>query len=335
MKILLTGAGGFIGARFCAMLAREAKDELVALVRASADIDSGHRQILVPAFSDEAVAQVIRREKPDAIVHLAAAGVDPRDRDVTRLIDINVRLPAAIVRAAAEAGTAAVVMAGSSAEYAPPGAFTTIGEESTLESHKLYGASKAAGGILALALGESTSMRVVVLRLFNVFGAGEAAYRLFPSLVSAVRSERPVALSAGTQTRDFVEVDDACLAIYSTLVGLCRGRVASGHYNLCSGIGTTVANFARTVVSAAGGSDRLLELGLLPMRPDDVEWVVGNPDRLRDAIGWRAVSLHIGIEHALAAVEHTRGEEAVGMKTRSNSGSNSPSIATAQASTSS
>jgi nucleoside-diphosphate-sugar epimerase len=195
-------------------------------------------------------------------------------------------LPAALVTAAAKCGAKAVVIAGSSAEYKASTATTALTGCAELETAKLYGASKAAGGIMALAQGASRNIPVGVLRLFNVFGPGEAAHRLLPSLLQSLRIGHAVKLSAGTQIRDFVYLDDACAGMLAAMDALTDHRMSSGAYNLATGTGNSVADFARAAARLMDADEALLEFGALPFRPDDLPYVVGDATRLRAGAGW-------------------------------------------------
>jgi dTDP-glucose 4,6-dehydratase len=206
-----------------------------------------------------------------------------------------------LVSLAAQKDIGAVVAVGSSSEYSAIGATVPIDENSSLETAKLYGASKAAGGMLALASGAACGLPVAVVRLFNVYGPGEASHRLLPSLIAGLGKNQPVKLSAGTQVRDFVYVDDACNGLVAVLNALISTQLPSGAYNLATSKGHTVAEFAQYVCEALDAPAELLQLGALPMRPDDLPYVVGNAKKLKNACGWHAgTSLEEGIKRALA-----------------------------------
>jgi len=221
----------------------------------------------------------------DGVVHLAAAGVYPSDREVASLINGNALLPVAVVQLAAQVQARSVVVAGSSAEYAAS-EMPMLDEHATLESGTLYGGSKAAGGLLALSVAATLGMPCAVLRLFNVFGPGEAPHRLLPSLHGSLREGQPVALSTGTQVRDFVHVDDVCQAVTQALTGLAGGILATGAYNVATGVGHSVREFAQSVAQTMEKPASLLRFGALPMRPDDRLTVIGDASAFCAATGW-------------------------------------------------
>ncbi len=238
------------------------------------------------------------------VYHLAAYGVRPGDRDQDELVAVNTVLPGTLVRVAAELA-AGLVMVGSVAEYAAPESGAPLTEESPLETTRLYGASKAAGGLLAMALAETLNVRLRYLRLFNVYGPGEASHRLLPSLLSKLLRGERVALSRGDQVRDFVYVADvvsALTAAGSQVAG--KDGLTAQIWNVATGLGTSVAGFAREVARATGAPDELLAFGELPLRPDDVAWQVGSCDKICLESGWRAqYTLADGVSEAIAHLD--------------------------------
>ncbi|MFC3652352.1 NAD-dependent epimerase/dehydratase family protein [Dyella humi] len=284
IRILLTGASGFIGNRLLRHLCN-AGISVVATGRTPVS-GGGVHFLAIPRLNAKDLRSALQGQPIDALIHLAAAGVNPDDRDAQRLLEINGHLPVELTCLARDLGARAFVMTGSSSEYAQIDS-EQIGEGASLETAKTYGATKAAGGLLAVAIGLTLGLPTVNLRLFNVFGPGEASHRLLPSLFESLSMGRPVLLSEGLQQRDFIHVDDACAAILAALNAALRGTLPTGHYNVCSGKGTSVRDFALSVASILGADTGLLRFGALPMRPDDVPRVVGAPDALGRATGWK------------------------------------------------
>ncbi|WP_426271885.1 NAD-dependent epimerase/dehydratase family protein [Dyella kyungheensis] len=295
--MLLTGGAGFIGSNLAHRLV-VAGHEVVALGRRACTVESVF-SIETERLDAASLRTAMAGQRFDAVFHLAAAGVHPSDRDGDELIRVNAILPAEVVASASTYGVAAVILMGSSAEYARQSA-TMLDEDGILETQKIYGASKAAGGLLALATAAERRLPVAVLRAFNIYGAGEAEHRLLPSLAAKLKRGEPVDLSAGTQVRDFLYVDDACDALVAVAIALRAKGMRSGAYNLSTGTGFSVRDFARTVAQRMNADESLLRFGALPLRPDDLPVVVGDPTRLNDATGWRANhSLDQGVEAAL------------------------------------
>lgn len=304
LRILLTGATGFVGKRLTSLLI-ERGDTVFAVGRQP----STHPQvshIQVDSLDIDHLNHALQGYAVDAVIHLAAAGVHPTDRDDFTLMKINTLLTGAIVTIAKNIGAKAVVIAGSSAEYQSVATDKPITEDEHIETQKLYGASKAAGTVLALAESAIHQLPVAVMRVFNVFGPGEAPHRLLPCLIRDLTNGQPVKLSAGTQVRDFIYIDDACAGFITAVDCLIKKSMQTGIYNLSTGIGNRVADFALTTSRLLATEPSLLQLGALPMRPDDLPYVVGDSHRLQSCSGWRpAFTMEAGIAATLAAAGYS------------------------------
>ncbi len=290
MRILVTGATGFVGAAMCRQLVA-AGDDIVSLGRRPVD-EKGVANWLIDDIDAVAAGNAPGGSSFDYVYHLAAAGVAPTDRAMGALIESNIRFGALLLQ---EIDARAFVFAGSCAEYAekPDGRYV---ESDRLQQVDFYGASKAAGGLFHLAAAQSLGKPLAVLRLFHVYGPGEKTHRLTTSLFSALRKGECVALSPGEQIRDFIYVDDVGRAFDAAAAGLVSGKLKSGPYNICTGVGTKVKTVCKEIASLVGADENLLDFGGIELRHNELERIVGDGTAFRQAIDWRPVfSLHNGL----------------------------------------
>jgi nucleoside-diphosphate-sugar epimerase len=303
-RALVTGAAGFIGRHLVDGLI-EANMQVVALIRSGNRLPDQWRGrvtcIECADWAEAGVRATLASQPFDVAFHLATYGVRPTDREPGPMLRINVNLPASLVQLCKERG-ARLVMAGTVSEYQRPAERTTLTEQSPLETGKIYGASKAAGGIVASALAESLGVKLRLLRFFNVYGEGEAPHRLLPSLVAGLSRGERVPLSEGTQVRDFIYVKDvveACITADDEMMTSSRHLAAT--WNVCTGVGHSVRAFAALVAQVMGGRTELLGFGDLPMRADDEPYLVGDGARMLRELGWRPKhDLGAGIRAAVA-----------------------------------
>jgi len=300
---LVTGASGFIGAHLVSRLL-SAGSRVTVLVRSSSKLQAEWRERVRIVVCDDFSWENLRRvlDSPvDAVFHLAAYGVKPDHRDVDEMLRINVGLPATLVRLCTE-WRAGMVMAGTFSEYRSPSIQTRLLEDSPLQQKKLYGSSKAAGGLMAAAVANNGGAGFRLLRLFKVYGAGEAPHRLLPALVSGLSKRERVAISAGTQVLDFVYIDDVIEALLRAEAH-CREKGGTATWNVATGCAHSVREFAQYVAGAMDADPDLLSFGALAMRKDDEPWVVGSPDLLNSELGWRpSIGLEDGIRAAVATL---------------------------------
>jgi nucleoside-diphosphate-sugar epimerase len=268
IPLLITGASGFVGARVV-RLALERGHAVTAVIgpRSPAHrLMSMHREIeIVRADITDGVAleRVAATARPQACVHLAAAGAVVRENDLGALLAANTVAPALLAGALARAGATRLVTAGSSSEYGPvEGAME---ESAAPQPDDFYGVSKLAGGLLARIVGARDGLQTAHLRLFSVYGPGEDPRRLVASVVHALLADRPLALTWGEQVRDFVHVDDVADAL---LNAACRPGLDGLTINLGTGVQTSVRELCGIVAGITGGH-HLLRFGELPYRLDE------------------------------------------------------------------
>jgi nucleoside-diphosphate-sugar epimerase len=303
-RALVTGATGFIGRHLVDGLIG-VKTQVITLIRPVSRLPDQWRDrvtcIECADWSEAGLRAALSSQPFDVAFHLATYGVRPTDRDLGLMLSINVDLPALIVNLCKERG-AQLVMAGTFSEYKTPKDLKPFTEQSPLETGKIYGASKAAGGIVVSALAESLAVKLRLLRFFKVYGEGEAPHRLLPSLVAGLSRGERVPLSDGTQVRDFIYVDDvieACIRAGDDVVTDSRALTAT--WNVCTGVGHSVQTFATLVAQAMGRRAELLGFGELPMRADDEPYLVGDGERMFRELGWRPKhELGAGIRAAVA-----------------------------------
>lgn len=307
-RLLVTGASGFVGAAVV-RVALERGYAVTAVVGPRSDLarlETVRREIeiaRVDITDGQALAGVVAVARPVACVHLAASGAVVREDDLATLIATNATAPAVLAEALADAGARRLVTAGSSSEYGTqPGA---MDEAAVARPDDFYGVAKLAGGLLARIAGARHGLETVHMRLFSVYGPGEDPRRLVPSLIDALLTGRPLALTPGGQVRDFVYVDDVAAALLEAV----RRPDLGGHtLNVGTGVQTSVRELGAIVAGQLGG-EHLLRFGQLPYRPDErFSWRASTELAAR-ILGWRArTTLPEGIARTIEAARDCAGD---------------------------
>ena len=297
----MLGATGFIGRVIVRHLAAAGYD-VWTTVREHSPHGGVAQSIAFDALDGQAAVDRLRECPASLIVNAAAYGVAPSHRDLALMKIVNVDLPVGLARLAASTG-ARLIHLGSCSEYRAETSGQPLPEDAALETTKAYGASKAQGGMLLADLAREQRIPAARLRLFNVYGPGEAAHRLLPSLVRNLSDGSRVSMSPGTQVRDWVYVGDVADTIMSIDRALAAGKIEPGDvFNVATGVGTSVADFARKVAQTLKAPEELLGFGDLPFRADDVAHIVGSPDRLFQATSHQLkTALQEGLSLSLAA----------------------------------
>ena len=283
MRVLVTGADGFVGRHLCAYL-RGAGDEVVELRGAQCEGGAPSVDIREPAAVHRAVAE----SGAHAMIHLAGAASVARSHEqpaetfaVNTIGTVNL-LEA--VRACAPAMR--VVHVGSGEVYGAVPRGQRADEQWPMAPVSPYAASKAAAEIAALQFHRSYGLAVVCARPFNHLGAGQSPNFLVPDVARQVeeirRGDRPPRIMLGNVdvVRDFSHVRDVSRA-YALLAHEGQpGEV----YNICSGEPRTIRSLVEEMVSISGIRAELVTAEERK-RPSELESLVGDGAKLR-RLGW-------------------------------------------------
>ena len=295
MRVLVTGAAGFIGASVIRQLLA-GDHQVIAVDRSSEALErlpleaSAISRAAIDLADEKRMAVLLNEVRPDAVIHLAWYA-DPIDYLTSHANILSLTVTSTLVEAALSTGCRKFVIGGSCAEYAR--CDRLLVESDPVEPRTLYAAAKRAAWQVACALTAETGAELAWARIFHIHGPMESRRRLIPWVASQLRSGLAVELTDGKQIRDQLHVSDVASGLVTLL-----GPGASGIYNVCSGEPVTLKQVLETVGELVGGKD-LLRFGARPYGPNETMFLAGDSSRLR-ALGWAPrFGLRDGLQDAL------------------------------------
>ena len=277
MRILLTGATGFIGSHVARALVREGH-EVHVLVRAESNLgriedltSSLHLikgDLLNPAF-------VLHPSAFDLGLHLAWH-VEPgnylHQPQKEDWIVASLRLASAL----RDGGCRRFVATGTSFEYAPSD--LPQRESSPTKPSTAYGQAKLE---LFEALRRSIDIDLAWLRPFYLYGPDEDQRRLVPVVINSLLRGQETKLVPGERVRDYLHIEDVASAICAV-----AGSQLTGAVNIASGVPITVREIALKIGEALDRVD-LLKLGALPYAASEPLYLLADNTKLREGTGWK------------------------------------------------
>ena len=281
MRVLLTGAAGFLGSRAAKHLL-EGGHEVHALVRAGSDrrrletLAPGVRVVTGDLLEVEAARTIVEGARPEACVHLAWYAVPGKYLDASENLD-HLAATLRLFGSLRDAGCARLVTGGTCFEYDT--SFGLLSETTTTAPRSPYAATKLSVFQVLEQAARSASMSFAHLRFFYQYGPWEHEARLVPSVVRALLRGEEARVTAGAQVRDFLHVDDVGSAIRAVLEADVRGAV-----NVGSGVPVRVRQIVEAAAEACGRPE-LVRFGALPYRQGDPPFVCAKPSVL-ERIGW-------------------------------------------------
>ena len=304
MKILLTGAGGFVGGHLIELLLAHGHELCSMGYGAPQGLASEkHREIDI--LDKAAVKALVAEFEPEALVHLAAiSNVPVCWQNPAKAISVNVCGMVNVLEAFGEVCPGGTFLSiGSSDAY---GLAAKVGrplvEDDVCLPQNPYAISKLCAEQLALQLGKRYGVKVIHTRSFNHFGPGQALGFVvsdFASQVAEIEAgEKLPVISVGdlSAARDFTYVSDV-VAAYAALL---ENDVPAGVYNICSGKARKIQEVLEALLKL---STVQVEVRKDParMRPSEVPFFVGNGQKLREATGWKPeVNFEEGLGKVLA-----------------------------------
>ena len=269
MKLFVTGGTGFIGSHFVKQalaaghevraLRRPGSQTRIKLEREPDWLEVPFEQLEPAHFRDIEV-----------LVHLAAHSANVPYDTLENCLHWNVTVPMRMAPRAMLAGVKRFVVAGTCFEYGQSGdRYEFIPTNAPLEPTQSYPTSKAAASVAWQGFARAQNVAVSIMRIFQVYGEGESAGRLWPALKAAAMAGADYPMTAGEQVRDFIGVNKVALQLLreteqaETTAGIPRVL------HIGSGCPRSVRSFAEQVWTEHHASGRLL-LGSIPYRANEV-----------------------------------------------------------------
>jgi len=257
-KILITGAGGFIGSHLTEALVAAGAD-VTAMIRYSSRSDWGNLEFLSDEMKaklkvvsgnvedENFVASVV--EGQEIVFHLAALIGIPYSYVAPRsYVSTNIVGTLNVLEAARRYGCEKVVHTSTSETYGTA-IYTPIDEQHPLQGQSPYSASKVGADKMAESYFCSFNAPVVTLRPFNTYGPRQSARAIIPTIISQALTQDTIKLGSLSPVRDLTFVKDTAAAFMAVAAS---DKTMGEVINAGSGKGITMGDLAEKILSLMG-----------------------------------------------------------------------------------
>lgn len=292
MKVLVTGAGGFVGQHLLNKLIKK-DNNIVAINRKNNKFLSS---LNIPVYETDildfdSILNCIEQEKPDVLIHLAAqsnVGVSWREPALTASTNIegSLNLYKAFFKVNPKGK---FINIGSSDEY---GLTAKLGiplkEEMECKPQNPYSISKYCSEQMLLQLAKKDKVNVISTRSFNHFGPGQNIGFVvsdFASQVADIKKdlkENKIFVGDLSAARDFLYIDD----VIDAYIKMAEKEIPTGVYNISSGTSIKIEYILNKLIEISNINIEVI-IDKNKFRPAEVKNFVGNSDKLKKIVGWK------------------------------------------------
>lgn len=300
MRVLVTGATGFIGRTLIPQLLAEKTIELILLLREPysdprllppflAAIRSQYEAVYADLRNFQLTVRALQQTSPDIVIHLAAVGAMEPFLNVNTAVSHNITGTINLARACFEKSfsTRRLLVART------PGEFGAM---------NVYAASKAAAWQFCQMYSRTQGWPIVGAMVFQAYGPDQPAQALIPAAAKAALAGQNFPLTSGQQEKDWIYITDVTTGLITAL----RSDLSPGiTIELGSGHSTSVAAVVQLIYDLVAQQGWTANpgkplIGALPDRPGEMVRQIADTVQTKKLLGWEtAVSLSDGLTQYL------------------------------------
>jgi dTDP-glucose 4,6-dehydratase len=311
-RIFVTGGAGFIGSNFVKYLLRSFPDVQIVVfdkltyagnLENLASLYNNPRLLLVPGDICDISAVYTAMNGCKWVVHFAAeTHVDRSNLDPNPFARTNIKGTLALLEVAYKLGTERFIHVSTSEVYgntqAADGISRLSSENDVLKPLSFYAASKAKAEQLAFSYWSTFRLPVVITRCTNNYGPYQYPEKQLPLFIINALAGRPLPVYGhGCHTRDWIHVEDHCMALKTILTAPAR-HVIGEIFNIGAGEEQSALENAKTVLKLLGLDES--HIAFVQDRREHVHCNAVNTSKIHEKLGWAPqISFQRGLEQTI------------------------------------
>jgi len=300
IRVLVTGAAGFIGSHLSRELVRRNAEVFlidkpgISTTRIE-DILDKVRVHYVDITDFSSLKNSIREIRPQKIFHLAAYVDVTRDwAIVDKMINVNIKGTLNLLRSLDGVSYDCFVNTGTCEEYGDNP--TPFSEDQVPNPVSPYSASKVSTTMFCQMLHKTVNLPIVTVRPLLTYGPGQESQMLIPSLIKNALNGKSFKMTKGEQTRQFSYIDDV---VEGFILAGTTPEAIGEVINLGSGAEYRIKDVAKMILNLMGNPIKL-EIGALPYRPGETMHFYCSNEKAKKILGWRPnIPLKVGLKRTI------------------------------------
>jgi len=268
MRVLITGATGFIGSHLVEYIVNNTKNEIFILKRSSSDIWRIKEYInKLKAFDidKEDILDVIKKSKPDVIIHLATYYKKKHDyNDLPIMINSNIEFPMRLLEAMASENIKYFINTGTFFE-----SVYSYSTQRFIRPFNLYASTKLAFEEIMRFYLYTYDIKGITLKLFSPYGCKENPKKLIPYLINKILKDEEIEMTEGNQTLDFTYVKDIIDAYIKTIKYIFNMKEIYQTFEIGTGITHTLREIV-SILEKISGKVLKVNWGKIPYAENEI-----------------------------------------------------------------
>jgi nucleoside-diphosphate-sugar epimerase len=293
LKVLITGAGGFIGKHLWDNLSQHHYQVVACTTTKMTQHYPAHSRVYPLRLPDQQLDSILNHEKPDWVVHCAGtASVTQSFLNPDKDFKDNVLATESLFKAIAKNSTQTkVIFISSAAVYGDPTELP-IREDTPVNPISPYGFHKLMGELISQKYYRLFGIPITILRVSSVYGPGLKKQVLWDIYQKWLSSDTISLYGTGEETRDFIYINDLSYAIHLVME---KSDFKATVLNVATGQEVTVRQLASIIVEELGQTKPIRFTGQFK-RGDPLHWQI-DPVRLKTLGMANWLPIEIGIQN--------------------------------------
>lgn len=297
MKILITGATGFVGKNLTVKCMNESFNCTI-ITRDTKKSNDLFGNSVTHIFFDENIISYkseIKKFNPKVIVHLASyLTASDNYENMIKLIEANIKFTCFILDSLKNSNVKYFINTGSFSEY--------FHGDDKLDPTYLYSATKTASRILIDYYSKVIGFKYFTIIPYTIYGPGDSSKKIIDIIYDSLESPIPIDLTKGKQVLDFIHVDDVADFYIMILKNIQKIQNYSV-FHLGSGKGTSIINLAKLIEKISGKTTNI-NWGGKEYRKRDIMYAIAPISNLNRDFNWKPkISIEEGIAEYLSKKE--------------------------------